>query len=473
MKFFILAILLSFSISSSLKAQTLLYDNLTPQVGVSPPPTVFSYYTLDINLNGLKAFPDSLRIDFPDGTFTIVQQSEFSPRSGYVFRDDETDPPGTPVFWVNPNANPEDFSFKWTGSNEEYDVVFTVHKGQLIGYITSNSKRYGIERLNDGSTYRLSNFNLENFPQEERVIVAKTNDLNKEKLIDNTYISHLKSYNNEKQIVNKGVSTQNTVVDMLIVWTEQARIDAGGSISNPDDTQGLDTLMITAIDHANTAFANSNSTTRVTKFHTAKLNGYSLSGQGYFTDLENFRTLNSVNQLRTLVSADIVTGLITNYTLLDACGLGWVQTFPNCNATNITNCGVGSDFDDYAYNLVTRFCAIWDDTFTHEMGHLMGANHARNELGITLSNDIINNGYPEAFAWRSGSFKSIMSVYYTNSDPTTSRRLYFSNPNVFVDAGIATGVTGEAYNVNVIDSLTPTMSLFRERPDIIFANGFE
>ena len=33
--------------------------------------------------------------------------------------------------------------------------------------------------------------------------------------------------------------------------------------------------------------------------------------------------------------------------------------------------------------------------------------------------------------------------------------------------------TVEAYNVNVIDSLTPTMPLFRERPDIVFANGFE
>ena len=264
-------------------------------------------------------------------------------------------------------------------------------------------------------------------------------------------------------------ATQNTtVLDILVVWMEEARIEAGGSPTNPNDTQGIETLIMAAVDHANTALTNSLSNTRIVKVHTAKLNGFSLSGD-VETDLDNITNLISLKLLRNLTGADIVTSIIeSDFNTFQACGVSHVQTFPGCTSNGVQGCGVGLSFNNYAYNLVTQYCAIWDDTFTHELGHLMGANHARDELLPSWVTAISNNGFPDAFAWRSGAFKTILSV----TQPTTSRRLYFSNPDVAVN-NVPTDVLNSENNRRVIDSLTPVMSTFRERPDLIFVDGFE
>lgn len=438
----IITILFILSVASESNSQTILYDNIVLQGGISPPPTVNTYHTIDLNLEGLALAPETIQLDFPDDTTTIVNKSDF------VMRD-------------------AGISYKWSGGNDNYDVLFTVHNNQLMGYITSDTKRYGIEMLNDGINYRLVDFFLAGFPQEGEIInktIAKKDNI--DTFVDSAYMSHLKSFEVKNNNLNKQVAGVTTVVDMLIVWMEEARIEAGGAVGDPNDTQGIELLMFTAVDHANQALSNSLSNTRVTKFHTAKLNGYSLSGSGFLIDLRNFRQLVSLQQLRDQVNADIVTGIIeSDFNSFGACGAAPVQTFPTCGVD--PNCGVGADYENFAYNLVTQFCTIWDDTFTHEMGHMMGANHARDEMTVSDRDSIINNGFPEAFARRTGSFKSIMSV----TQPTTARRLYFSNPNVTVDGNI-TGINGQAYNLNVIDSLTPVMSNFRIS-DVLFKNGFE
>lgn len=446
--------------------QITLFSNVQQQVNISPLPTVNSTYTLDVNFDQLKLEPDSILLNFPDGSSTTVNKTDFTPRNGYIFRDDE-DPPGTPLYWVNPNAADSDMSYKWSGGNDDYDVLLTVNNGQLLGYISSSSKRYGIERLADNINYRMVDYYLEGFPGCHTI--DTTASLDKNFAVNDeqkTTISHQKFFDLSKTpSANK--STQHTIIDALVVWTEEARIEAGGNPSDPNDTEDIDTLIITAIDHANQALSNSLSATRVTRFHTAKLNGFSLAS-GVVNNLNSFRELSSVNQLRNTVGADIVMGVIqTNTTLFNACGAAHVQTFPRCGIDD-PNCGVGNGFNNYAYALVSQSCAIWDNTFTHEMGHLMGGNHTRISLGPSNVLLVTNNGFPEAFAWHYSSFKSIM----TTEPSTLYRRLYFSNPNVSV-GGTPTGSVGTAYNLSVIDSLTPTMSHFRTRPDLIFSNGFE
>ena len=120
--------------------------------------------------------------------------------------------------------------------------------------------------------------------------------------------------------------------------------------------------------------------------------------------------------------------------------------------------------------MVTTACAIDDDTFTHELGHLMGANHSRSDFQYQLSwiQDVVANGYPEAFGYQQSTFYSIMSI-----QSVFTRRLFFSNPAVTVEGGIPTGVSGTRHNQLTIDALSPTMAGFRERPDLIFEDGFE
>ena len=77
------------------------------------------------------------------------------------------------------------------------------------------------------------------------------------------------------------------------------------------------------------------------------------------------------------------------------------------------------------------------------------------------------NGYEYPFgSITEPNFASIMSVA-----ATPERRLYFSNPEVAVD-GVITGTPGKD-NVRIIDELSPVMSSFRTRPDLIFVGGFE
>jgi len=55
--------------------------------------------------------------------------------------------------------------------------------------------------------------------------------------------------------------------------------------------------------------------------------------------------------------------------------------------------GRGAAFDAFAYWLVATDCAICDDTFTHEIGHLMGGNHTRNQLSPADVSAIVANGF--------------------------------------------------------------------------------
>jgi len=437
----------AFSAFTNIQAQTLLYDNLQSLINISPPPTVNTFHSVDVNINAIKLAPASIQIDFPDNSSTIIPKGDFISRGNN--------------------------GYKWSGSNDDYDMVLTVHNGQMLGYITSNSKRYGIELQNDGTTYYLIEFNLAAFPETLSIDTRATNET-KQPEKDTTYTSQLKSFNAlDVKKANKG-SQNFTVLDILVLWMEEARIEAGGSPSDPNDTQGIETLIMAAIDHANTALTNSLSSTRIVKIHTAKLNGFSFSGtNGAHADLLNFKLLNSVIQLREQVGADMVSGIVeSDFGQFNACGVAHAQTYPGCTLDGVPNCGIGLDFYEHAFDLIARYCVIWDDTFTHEAGHLMGANHGRDEMTTIQLNSIISNGFPDAFAFRNGSvFKTILSIEHLLT-PTTARRLYFSNPDVTVN-NIATGILNISNNRRVIDSLTPVMSTFRERPDLIFADGFE
>jgi len=180
----------------------------------------------------------------------------------------------------------------------------------------------------------------------------------------------------------------------------------------------------------------------VTKFHTAKLNGFVYAGSAnpappdpYSIDLRNFKNLLSIQSLRNQVGADVVTAIMApSAAIFEPCGVAYVQTFPTCSSLlPEAGCDAGADFEAFAYNITVQECVLWTDAYTHELGHVMGANHARNELSTAWRTDVINNGYPEAFGYSNLSFTSIMSVARTT---ILSRRLNFSNPDVTVDSNV-------------------------------------
>ncbi len=336
-RFLILTLLVSANFSSVYADD--LFDSIIPNSGtISPRPTVNSFNDVEVNFDALAEAPETLDITLPNSALITVTMSDFRYRRGYQFPDDEDDPPGTPITII-PGFPIDDMSYKWSGGNDQWDVLLTVTRGVLYGIITSNDKRYGISKVN-GTDYALADYNLQAFrPLDGAAGTPIPTPTNRSSIlegptIDNTSISHLKSYDNSgKSLTDDLTRGSSTNLDVLIIWTEDARIEAGGNPGDLNDTADIDALMVTAIDHANEAFTNSEANTRATKFHTAKLNGFVYHGStvnpvpddAFAIDLENLTAITSVQTLRTQVGADVVTAIMApSATVFTPCGVSWV-----------------------------------------------------------------------------------------------------------------------------------------------------
>lgn len=316
----------------------------------------------------------------------------------------------------------------------------------------------------------MNEMDLTEFPDEEIVPPESmsTNQLepSEQSPVEFSNLKYIEVKNHQNQFNNTA-----TVLDMLILYDEDARANENTDPNDPNSSVGIETLIMSAVANTNLALDNSLSQTHVSSFHVAKVTGLTINNNNAQNNLFTFRTNSNVNNLRNQVGADVVTAIIgISQFNWGACGIAFVQTHSECGYPGlIPSCGDGNDFEDYAFNLVTNACAIDDDTFTHELGHLMGANHSRSDFQFNFPwlQDVVQNGYPEAFGYQQSTFYNIMTI-----QSTSTRRLYFSNPSVSV-SGIPTGIAGTRHNQLTIDSLSPTMATFRQRPDIIFINGFE
>lgn len=457
--------LLALVVATTAGAQVPLFLSVEPAApGGSPPPTVNAYYDVEIDFDALKHAPEELEIAFPSGETFIAEQTQFLYRAGYLSRE-EWDPPGTPPIYPHPDLPNDQFSYRWVGGNAQYDVALTVIEGRMTGLIAGTS-RFGIERLVSGA-YRMSDIRLAGFAgcaigEEQKV---KTEDLPHSEIP--ITVDMVREVINLPAI-DEQRGTAMIQTDLLIPWTEQARIDAGGAPGNPNDTTALYDLIQTAVDNAGTAFQNSLTDIKVGRYITAKITGLTLTSDPV-ADLNAFRLTNAVRNLRNQTGTDLVVGIVQNSgaTVFPVCGVANVQTYPGCFSPS-SGCGVGAAFDLFAYSLVATDCAIWNDTFTHETGHLFGGNHTRSQLSSSDISAIVSNGYPDAFGKIVNFvFASIMSI-----DFDTPRRLYFSNPSVTVN-GVPTGNVGTENNARIVQLLAPAMAAYRARPNLIFENGFE
>lgn len=345
-------------------------------------------------------------------------------------------------------------------------MALTVIDGRMMGLITG-SKRFGIRRLSSGG-YRMTDIRSAGFA--ECAVGTPAQAYQPENAVRphaELSFSRIREVAQPKHFASlQGSSTVQ--VDVLVPWSEQARIDAGGSPSDPNDTAELYDLVQTAVDNAQTTFQNSLTKVLVTRYVTVKITGFTHTGNPNF-DLTALSNHTATKSLRNQTGTDIVVMLTQDSgTAFPACGIARVQTHPECSSSPIPGCGVGPAFNAQAYALVAANCAVWNDSFTHETGHLMGGNHTWDQVSTAWRDAIITNGYPDAFGKiLPYTFASIMSI-----DFSTPRRLYFSNPSVVVN-GVTTGVLGTANNARIVDLLAPAMEHYRERPDVIFANGFE
>ena len=236
--------ILMLAITLNANSQTTLITNIEDMGIGSPPITAHQINEITIDFNGLKQVPESLLINFPDNSSTVVPISNFIPRNGFTVRTDN-DPPGTPPVYPTPGISNDELDYLWAGSNTDFDVMLSVTKGQLTGLITGNQKRYGIEKtLID--TYNMIDVRLEGYPPQDVLDTENFNTTKQQITNTGTTGSDFKSF----EMFNEtyaGTTTPYTQIDTLVFYTEQARIDAGGDSNDFNDTEDIEALALASV----------------------------------------------------------------------------------------------------------------------------------------------------------------------------------------------------------------------------------
>src|SRR6266545_728596 len=220
-------------------------------------------------------------------------------------------------------------------------------------------------------------------------------------------------------------------IDVMILYTASAESAAGG-------TSTIEAMAQAAVDAANTAYANSQITTRLRLVHVQKAT-YQESTADYSDHLSWFSSDPLVAKLREAHRADLVSLLVadTRY-----CGMAYLMS------------GVSPSFAGNGFSAVTWSCAVGNLSLAHELGHNMGAHH-----------DPANGGGTPAFPFSyghfvNGAFRTVMA-YSSQCSSGCARVSRFSNPNISY-MGSATGVADARDNHRTINGTDAVVANFRQ-----------
>ena len=228
------------------------------------------------------------------------------------------------------------------------------------------------------------------------------------------------------------------VIEVLLVYTTDARIAMGGEINIIIETAF-------AVINTNTVFEDSLINTKL-RFVDLREITYSESGIAS-TDLSRLTDiddgyLDSLHTIRDETGADIVSLFVSS---LDVCGTSWLMS------------NVSPDFQSMAFNVSAIGCVGMHFAFTHQLGHTLGCQHNREDAGG------VEGAYPYSYGYLDpvGGFRTMMSL--PNGSPLLRQ---FSNPLVVQNTGIPTGIPeGEANsadNAKTINNTAFTVANFRQ-----------
>lgn len=230
------------------------------------------------------------------------------------------------------------------------------------------------------------------------------------------------------------------VIDVLVVWTMEARLAAGGE-------SAMRALVDLAMADANQAYANSLVQQRVALVGAKEVGSYASGTRSATTVLGDLKTpgdglLDEVHVLRDYHRADVVALLVD--TLVDACGIAYLLA------------NFGEEAAEIGFSATDKDC-IATSTFVHELGHNMGCSHDRANAAQAL--------FPYSYGWKwngtsAGSplHRSIMAY------PPGSRTGHFSNPEVMYDGaptGSPVGQPNAANNAATLGATAATVASFR------------
>jgi len=258
------------------------------------------------------------------------------------------------------------------------------------------------------------------------------------------------------------------VIDVLVLFTNEARIEAGGDPANVYDDAEVRSSVRSAMEEANAVLGNSQTNVQFRPI-IDRLDGLVLTGNAN-DDLESIIRNQIVQGKRDLYGADIVSVVLDSASsAFSNCGFARTQRNDCGDFEPIPGCDVGEMFAEYAFHWVKYQCLSLRPTLTHEAGHNMGCEHSKADL--THFPDVVQRAsFPHSFGyWIDQSGVRIKTMMTIRSGLTTV--LFFSNPDVTV-SGRSLGILGEADNSLTIELLAPIAANFRER-NLLHRDGFE
>jgi len=220
-------------------------------------------------------------------------------------------------------------------------------------------------------------------------------------------------------------------IDILAAYTAGAVAKHGG-VTNVENMINL------AVAQANTAFQNSQISTRLQLVHAVQVqySGSSISGAlNAVTDGNG--VMQQVHQLRKQHRADLV-ALFTEGYGSNAIGVAWLGT---------------SSMPQYGFSVVELWATPMM-TFAHEVGHNLGCAHNVGNKGI------YSYSVGHRFTGSSGSTNQALYRTVMSYAPGT-RVLHFSNPGVNY-RGTATGVSDQIDNARTINQTAGTISRYSD-----------
>jgi peptidyl-Asp metalloendopeptidase len=224
-------------------------------------------------------------------------------------------------------------------------------------------------------------------------------------------------------------STLAQRVDVLTLWTEAARVGAGGLAS-------ILALVDLAVAEVNLAYTNCGAAISVRLVHAAEVVYAEAGDMG--SDLARLRHktdgyMDVVHDLRDQYGADAV-ALITDQG--GYCGMAYIMT------------NVGPGFESSAFSVTKRSCATGNYTYAHELGHNFGLAHDPDNAG--------NASHPYAYGYRTPNnlYRTVMAY------SPGSRRPIFSSPLHSWD-GYVMGVAGSQDNARALTENAPTIAAWR------------
>ena len=236
-----------------------------------------------------------------------------------------------------------------------------------------------------------------------------------------------------------------TVVDVLVVYTAEARAVEGG-------TSAIESLIDLAESETNASYSNSgiDHIIRVVAKQEISFSESGFSFSGFLNSAQN-GSISGLSALRDANGADLVVVLVDGDDSL--CGLGFLMST------------VSSGFAPFGYSVSQTNCATGNFTFGHEIGHNMSARHDRANDSTDGSPFDFNHGFVDD----TNNFKTIMGT------GSNTRIQFFSNPNITFNGavtGIAEGNALAADNRLTFQNTALTVANFRQAVDSAATQAF-